>query len=309
MTMAMTVLGEVPVAGLGITYMHEHVLADADFGGNDYNLVLDDVDVAAEEIRHFKQAGGSTIVEQSCIGLGRNVTGLKTISERTGVNIIASTGFYRECSYPGYVAADTADQLTARMVRECTEGIDGTGIRPGILAEIATEYGVGKMSALEEKVFTAVAQAQAQTDLPVSTHCWAGELAFEQIDVLSRNGVPPNKILIGHLAVDELVKDRIFRIADSGVNLGIDCIGYSYERVVAMKDRARARFVKELIDRGFLRQIALSQDLLRKLLWKHYHGIGYDYLLLQFVPMLREEGVTEEQIDTMLVQNPQDIFF
>jgi len=304
----MTVLGEVPVAELGITHMHEHVLANADFDGNDLNLVYDDVDVAAEEVRHFRQAGGGTIVEQSCIGLGRNAAGLKTISERTGVHIVASTGFYRECSYPAYVAEETADRLTERMVRECDEGIDGTGIRPGIFAEVATEYGVGKMSPLEEKVFTAVAQAHTRTSLPVSTHCWAGDQAFRQIDVLSRNGVPPNKILVGHLAVDDRVKDHVFRIADAGVCIGIDCIGYSYERIVQMKDRGRARFVKELIDRGFLKQLALSQDLLRKLMWKHYHGIGYDYLLLHFVPMLREEGVTDEQIETMLVQNPRDIF-
>jgi len=304
----MTVLGEIPVTDLGITQMHEHVLADADFTGTDPNLVHNDVDIAAEEIRYFKKAGGGTIVEQSCIGLGRDAAGLKAVSERSGVRIVASTGFYRECSYPDYVAKESADELTERMLRECCEGIDGTGVRPGIFAEIATEHGVGVMSPMEEKVFTAVAQAQTETHLPVSTHCWAGELAFEQIDVLTRNGVPPNKILIGHLGVEESVKDHVFRIADAGVYIGIDAIGYNYRQMVPMKDEGRARLVKELIDRGFLRQIAMSMDILRKLWWKHYHGIGYDYLLLRFVPMLREAGVTDEEIDTMLVQNPQEIF-
>lgn len=304
----MTVLGEVPAEDLGITQMHEHILVDSDFTGWDPNLVHQDVDIAADEIRYFKQAGGGTIVEQSCIGLGRDAAGLKTVSERSGVHVVASTGFYRECSYPDYVANETADQLTERMLRECREGIEDTGVRPGIFAEIATEHEAGAMSPMEEKVFTAVAQAQTETHLPVSTHCWAGDLAFEQIDVLTRNGVPPNKILIGHLGVEESVKDHVFRIADSGVYIGIDAIGYNYRNMVPMKDPGRARFIRELIDRGFLRRIAPSMDLLRKLWWKHYHGIGYDYLLLRFLPMLREEGVTDEQIEAMLVQNPRDIF-
>jgi len=305
---AMTVLGEIPLDKLGTTQMHEHILADSDFGGSDRNLVLDEIDVAVEEIRHFKQAGGDTIVEQSCPGLGRDALGLKRVSEATGVNIIASTGFYRECSYPDYVERETADQLAARMIRECTAGIDDTGIRPGILAEIATEYGVGRISPLEEKVFTAVAYAHTETHLPVSTHCWAGELAFEQIDVLTSNGVPPEKIIIGHLAVDGRVKDRIYAIADKGVYLGVDAIGYEYEKVVALKDSGKAQFVKELIDKGYLKQITMSQDLLRKLLLKHYHGIGYDYLLRQFVPMLLEAGVTRREIETIVVRNPRDIF-
>lgn len=304
----MTVLGEVPVEDLGITHMHEHILVDADFTGWDPNLVHNDVDIASEEIRYFKQAGGGTIVEQSCIGLGRDAAGLKTVSERSGVHIVASTGFYRECSYPDYVAHESADQLTERLLRECREGIEDTGVSPGIFAEIATEHQVGVMSPMEEKVFTAVAQAQTETHLPVSTHCWAGDLAFEQIAVLTRNGVPPNKILIGHLGVEESVKDHVFRIAETGVYIGIDAIGYNYRNMTPMKDPGRARFVRELIDRGFLRQIAPSMDILRKLWLKHYHGIGYDYLLLHFVPMLREEGVTDEQIETMLVQNPRDIF-
>ena len=304
----MTVLGEIPVEELGVTQMHEHLLADADFDRNERNMVMDEVEVAVEEVRHFGAAGGRTIVEQSCMGLGRDAAGLKRIAESTGVQIVACTGFYRECSYPHFVAGETAEQLAARMIAECQTGIEDTGVRPGIFAEMGTEYGVGSMSPMEEKVFTAVGMAQAETGLPASTHCWAGQLAFEQIDVLTRNGGRPEKILIGHLAVDPAVKDHIYAIADRGVYLGIDCIGYEYEAVVKMKDAARAQFVRELIDRGLLRRIMLSQDLLRKLYLKHYHGHGYDYLLKQFVPMLREANVSDDEIETMLVQNPREFF-
>jgi len=230
------------------------------------------------------------------------------VAERTGVKIVAATGFYRECSYPDYVRDETADQLARRMILDIRDGVDGTDIRPGILAEIATEYGRGTMSLLEEKVFTAVAYAQRESGLPVSTHCWAGELASAQIDVLTRNGFPPGKIVIGHLAVDPAGKERLFAAADTGVYLGIDAIGYWYERVVAVKDPEKARWVRELIDRGHLRQITISQDLIRKLQLKHYHGDGYDYLLRRFVPMLEAAGVSADDIRTMLIDNPRRIF-
>ncbi len=304
----MTVCGEMAVERLGVTQMHEHVLANGDYGGSDYNMVVDDVGVAVEELKYFKAAGGTTIVDLTCVGLGQDVRGLKEVSEKTGVNIITATGFYQECSYPEYVCRETADQLARRMIRDAREGIDGTSIRPGIIAEIANEYGRGKMSVLEEKVFTAAAYAQRETGLPVSTHCWAGELAFEQIDVLTRNGVPTKKIIIGHLAVEPAAKGRVYGVAEKGVYLGIDCIGYQYEKVVAMKDAEKAKFVKELIDRGHLRQITISQDMIRKLLLKYYHGIGYDYLLLKFVTMLKEAGVTEEEIKTLLIENPREVF-
>jgi predicted metal-dependent phosphotriesterase family hydrolase len=304
----MTVCGEIPVEQLGITQMHEHVLANTDFDGNDYNLKIDDVDIAIEELTYFKNAGGQTMVDLTCVGIGQDVRGVKRVAEKTGVNIITATGFYRECSYPAYVHHETADELARRMIRDVREGIDGTAIRPGILAEIATEYGRGKMSPLEEKVFTAVAYAQRETGLPVSTHCWAGEMAFAQIDVLTRNGVPPKKIIIGHLAVDPSAKDRILAVADKGVYLGIDCIGYWYEKVVTMKDPEKAQFVRELIRHGHLRQITIAQDLARKLLLKHYHGIGYEYLLLKFIPLLHTAGVSDTETKTILIDNPRSVF-
>jgi len=304
----MTVCGEIPVERMGVTLMHEHLLANGDFSGNDYNMVVDEVDVAIGEMKYFTAAGGKTIVDLTWVGLGQDVRGLKKISEATGVNIITSTGFYQECSYPEYVKTETADELARRMIRDVREGIDGTTIRPGIFAEIANGYPQTKMTVLEEKVFTAVAYAARETGLPVSTHCWAGEMGLAQIDVLTRNGVRPEKIIIGHLATNPLGRDRLFAIADKGVYLGIDCIGYIYEQVVALKDPDKARWVRDLIDRGHLHRITISQDSIRKLLLKHYHGIGYDYLLLKFLPMLRDAGVTEEQIRTILVDNPRDIF-
>jgi phosphotriesterase-related protein len=269
------------------------------------NVVIDEVDVACEELKWFRRAGGVTLVDQSCDGLGRNILGLKKAAEASGVHVVAATGLYRECLWPEYAKTESADQIARRMISEIRDGIEGTGIRAGIIAEMASEFGVGKLSPNEVKSFTAAAYAQRETGLPISTHCWAGELAIDQIDLLMKHGVPANKILIGHLAVVPAVKDRIFDIAQRGVMLGFDCIGYWYENLVEIKDPLRAAWVREFIDRGHLRQILLSQDVARRLQLRHYHGHGYDYLLREFVPILRQARVTDAEIHTLLVENPR----
>lgn len=97
-------------------------------------------------------------------------------------------------------------------------------MKPGIIGKLATEDEPAKMSSAEKKIFTAAAYAHLETKIPILTHCWAGWLGLEQIDVLTQNGVPPEKIIIGHLAVQKGTLDRVLKIADKGVYIGIDTI-------------------------------------------------------------------------------------
>jgi len=115
-----------PAEQLGVTHMHEHLIADCSFSGNDPRKKLDDVEVAIAEMEYFKQAGGQTIVELTCRGLGQNAAALRRIAEESGVNIIAATGFYREVVYPDYVKSETVDQLAQRMIDDANQGIAGT---------------------------------------------------------------------------------------------------------------------------------------------------------------------------------------
>ncbi len=304
----MTVMGPMPAEQLGITHMHEHLIGDCSFSGNDPRKKLDDVDVAIAEMEYFKQAGGQTIVELTCRGLGQNAAALRRIAEESGVNIIAATGFYREVVYPDYVRSETVDELAQRMINDANQGIAGTDVRAGIIAELATENDTDEVSPLEEKVFRAAGRAHLATGLPVSTHCWAGHHAFEQVRLLTDEGVQPDKIVIGHLAVQPGLEETNRGLADLGVNLGIDAIGYGEaDGFHDFHDEDRAALAKKLIDWGYLEQITISQDLMRTYHLKSHGGHGYGYLLEKFVPMLHQLGVTAEQIQVLLVDNPRRI--
>jgi phosphotriesterase-related protein len=300
----MTVLGPVAGGELGVTLLHEHLIADDTFEDGDPNRRYADAEEMVGECREFVSAGGRTMVELTSRGLGQDVRALRQISEEGGLQIVAATGFYREKVYPEYVRHESADQLAQRMINDYHDGLDDTNIRPGIIAELATEFQAGGMSPNEEKVFRAAARASLATGMAVSTHCWQGELAMEQIRVLTEEGVGPDRVVIGHLGVAHGLLDRVAKIADAGVYLGIDCIGYVLDD---WDDADRADMVKALIDRGYLRQITISQDMLRRSFLKCRGGHGYTHILDTFAPMLQERGVTTEEIDTMLVDTPRRV--
>ena len=301
----MTVTGPISADKIGVTSMHEHIFADSSFSENDFNKKYDNIDLMTEEIRYFREAGGNTIVEQTSRGLGQDIAALYRISKKSGVQIVAATGFYRECVYPHYVYLEDEKKLAKRLIADIQYGIDDTGIRPGIIAEIATEFERSDLSLAEKKVFRAAAWACLETGLAVATHCWEGSKAFKQIKTLTDEGVKPDRILIGHLACSRECKvEKISKVADTGVYLGIDTIGYTFDN---FNDDNRADIVKRLIDKGYLRQITISQDMMRVSLLKRFGGIGYGYMLNVFIPMLKERGITEDEINVMLVQTPYKI--
>src|SRR6476619_1067134 len=128
----MTVLGPIAPEAIGNTLTHDHVLIDA-FGlfGDDssYAWILDDEDVMARELDRFKAAGGSTIIDPTCGGLNRQPAGMRRLAQRTGLNLVMGTGWYRERCYPAYVREEMPDQLAGRMVADLTTGQDGTDVR------------------------------------------------------------------------------------------------------------------------------------------------------------------------------------
>jgi predicted metal-dependent phosphotriesterase family hydrolase len=224
---------------------------------------------------------------------------LREISRATGVQIVMGCGWYRERVYPTYIQEKNADELAAMLVAEITEGVDGTGIRPGIIGEIGTERTF--ITPAQERVFRAVARAHLQTGAPISTHTthW-GELALEQLDLLEEEGVDPHHVIIGHLG-DRRDITMLLPIAERGAFLGIDNIGYhDYQ-----KEERRAQNVVDLIRAGFRSQVLLSMDIATLNDLHSYGGKGFDYLLLKFIPLLRELGATDEDVQALLVDNPQ----
>ncbi len=167
-----------------------------------------------------------------------------------------------------------------------------------MIGEIGTE--VDFLSPAQERVFRAAARAQRQTGVAISTHCQrTGRLGPEQVAILLEEGVAPDRIVIGHHGDKRHVEHEL-GLLEHGVYVQIDHVGFRD----LQPDEQRARNVKALIDAGFGDRLLISQDVCFPQHLEWFGGYGYGHLLRTFVPMLREAGVTQDQIDTMLVANP-----
>ncbi len=295
----MTVLGPIEDDQLGVTQTHEHLLINLHKTVAFWNYAaFEDEALAADELGAFSAAGGRSIVEVTTIGIGRQPEGLRRIAAATGVNIVMGTGWYREPAYPGYIARSSVNQLADMLVRDIVEGADGTGVRAGIIGEIGTE--VDFLGPAQERVFRAAARAQRQTGVAISTHCQrTGRLGPEQVDLLLEEGVPPDRIIIGHHGDKRHVEHEL-GLLERGVYVQIDHVGFPD----LQPDEQRARNVKAIIDAGFGDRLLISQDVCFPHHLEWFGGLGYGHLLRRFVPMLREIGVTQGQIDTVLIANP-----
>ena len=297
-----TVLGPIEPAHLGVTLMHEHTLVDAwEWGGRlGYDSTVDDEELLVEELACYRDAGGSALVDVTPIGLRRDPSGMRRLAQATGLHIIMGCGWYRERVYPAYIHELSTNALADMLVKELEEGVEG-GIRPGIIGEIGTER--FHVTPAEEKVFRAAARAQRETGATVTTHTTHfGDLAHEQMDILMEEGVPPERIVIGHLGERRGVKGEL-AIAERGVYVEIDHVGRAASAGTQPEWR-RAKNVAELVQAGYLERVLISMDICANSLLHWNGGHGFDYLLTTFVPLLREEGLTEEQIRIILVDNP-----
>ncbi len=309
----MTVLGPISADELGPTYMHEHVISDSSFLGNDPEKKMDDEEALTWEMKDVLRAGGGTIVDCTSYGLGPEPAKLKRIAEDSGINIIASAGFYRPAVYPDYVASSSIDELAKMMIDECQNGFGDTGVRPGMLAEFASHdpndlAADGGLRDDNEKVFRAAARTHVATGLPITTHCWLGNGADWQINIFRQEGVDLSKVVIAHVGIDHPNIELARWILGQGVNVGIDGIGYGErDGFVDFFEHEKAQLVKTVIEWGHIDQITISLDMTRKYHLKKYRGHGFAFLMDCFVPIMLEVGITEDQVDHILIENPKRI--
>jgi len=299
-----TVLGPIEPETLGTTMMHEHTFCDLwEWGGRrDYNSIIDDEELLVEELAIYRQAGGAGVVDLTSQGIGRNPGGLRRLAEATELQIVMGCAWYRERVYPEFVHDLTTNALADRLIAEIQHGVDGTGVRPGIIGEIGTER--FRITALEERVFRAAARAQRVTGVTISTHTTHfGDLALEQVALLRDEGVAPDRIIVGHLGERRHPRD-VLAVAAKGVFVQIDHVGRPASAGTQPEEQ-RARNVVEVVRAGHLEQLLLSMDICANSQFHWNGGHGYDYLLTTFVPLLYREGLTEPEVRTILVDNPR----
>ena len=335
-----SVCGELARKDLGIVTTHEHVLLDLtafyqalpvegiddpatqkvemwnlgilsrDCYALKDNLLLDNENVAIDELNYFKNAGGNTVVDASLPGIGRDPEALVRISKLTGLNIIMGTGFYVGETHPKEFDTMTDSEIAEIMVKELTEGVNG--VKAGYIGEI----GISEIfDDKERRVLRAAAIASNKTGAAINVHInpWTTN-GIEAADILLSSGVGADKICISHIDVENR-EEYIYALLKKGVYVEFDNFGKEYyiKREVRnsgyglfVHDTERVALLKKMIDDGFINQILLSCDVCLKNLLHKYGGWGYDHLLKNIVPMMEDEGITKEQIQILLKKNPAD---
>ena len=314
MTLVRTVLGDIAPETLGITAAHEHLWCDqtmaksADFPRTGEPMFLQDLDMVVDEASRFHTAGGRAIVEVTVHGWGRDLAVLAEISRRTGLHVVATAGFYVESCHPDFVPEASTEELTDFLVGEVMDGADGGPARCGLLK---AAVGQALIEGNEEKCIRAVARAHHRTGAAITTHTSAsarfhidgGNAGTMFLDLFEEEGVPLHRVIVGH--TDENVDIRqLRRLIERGAFVQFDVIGKEHW----LLDETRADLLAVLCAEGHAGRLLLSGDRNRVSEMHVSGGKGYDYLLTQFVPLLRARGIDDAAITRMLVTNPAEIF-
>jgi predicted metal-dependent phosphotriesterase family hydrolase len=312
-----TVRGDIGPSQLGITAPHEHLWCDQEiedkyamysFPGISEKMYMRDRQLVIKELQEFHQAGGRAVAEMTSDGWGRDVTVLKEISEAASVHVISVSGTYIDEYLPQYFYRMDIDELAEWFAREITVGVDGTGIRTGLLKTSVSRRVVEQA---EEKGARAVARAQLKTGVAITTHTNAssrfeikgGNSGMLHLDIFEQEGVDLSRVIVGH--TDENADLRqLIQLIKRGASIQFDTIGKLHWQL----DETRIGLIRQLCEKGYEDRLLLSTDRCRVSETKTFGGPGYSHILNTFVPMLRRSGIDEKIIHKFLVDNPAAIF-
>ncbi|XP_078677940.1 N-acetyltaurine hydrolase-like [Branchiostoma floridae x Branchiostoma belcheri] len=279
------------------------------FNQNKDNMVLDDEQMMMSEMEPYKKFGGGTIVEQSVCGMNGDPAALARISEATGVKIVHGAGYYLSRVHPPDMDNRTVQQLTDQFLQEILEG-HKCGVHAGILGELGCTT---VLTENEVKVLQAAAATQQQTGVSISIHPgYSKESPVEVAQILRSSGADLSRVVISHVDRGILTVPDMIALAKQGCVLEFDQFGWGCSFTHALShgidypsDFERCRMIRELRDAGFIKQVVLSHDIAFKTRLLRYGGEGYCYLLKNIVPYMLQRGLSEEDVDMMLVQNPK----
>jgi phosphotriesterase-related protein len=301
----MTVRGPIPSEEMGQTLPHEHVLVDF-VGAREASRDRYDADevyrVALPHLKRVREQGIRTLVDCTPAYLGRDPALLRRLSESSGLNILTPTGYYGAGGgkfLPDHARTESSDQLAARWLREWRGGIEGTGVRPGFIKLGAD---AGPLTKVHRKLVRAAAQTHRESGLTIAAHSGDGVAALEALEILREEGLSGSAFIWVH-ANTEPDHQRHVRAAESGAWVEFDGIGP--EEV-----GRHVRLVRSMKQAGHLGRVLLSHDAG----WFHVGEPGggsfrpYDTLIAEFVPALREAGLSEAEVRRLIEENSRDAF-
>ena len=314
MAIVNSVKGPIDTDDLGFTLSHEHVGTNAAGLRHTYPQIIDREGIKEQSIAAMsavRKDGVRTIVDVTTFDLGRDVELIREVAESSDMQIIVATGNHLAVPRPfGDLSPDVIAEL---YVREIEEGIEGTGIKAGIIKVASDEGGI---TGPQEVVLRAAARAQKATGVPISTHTWSPERIGEhQVRILEEEGVDLDKVYIGH-SNDDTDLDYLFGLLNKGVWLGLDRYPGG-TRAGTPNWEQRTEVAKALMDAGFTHRIFLSHDYSVP---KARHGAevqeqrrranpdGYNFIPRYVLPRLREMGASDAEIHQITVENARRFF-
>ncbi len=307
-----TVLGPVDPSALGFVLPHEHTAITLwQIPGRwDYWELTRDEPVITAELAHFRDVGGTTLVDVTLPGVGRDPAWLVRLARATGIHLVMGCGWYRGAYFPAETRIDrrSVDSLADELVREAKEGIAVEGVeitvKPGIIGEIGTDK--PWLSAQEERVHRAVARASRRTGLAITTHAVMSDVGLAQLAIFESEGADPGRVVIGH-ADSYPALDHYLEIIGRGASIEFDFLGMSFTPMERHGEPRVIDLLLGLLSRGHADRVLLSQDVCHNQQLRHYEGHGYTYLQEIFLPRLRARGVSEAEIEQLTVRNPRRI--
>lgn len=330
---AQTVTGTIPATALGPTLMHEHILCDlrapSDRAGgqggpitmenrfavdyfqnrNPANMVLDEDDVALDELRRFKAAGGETIVELTTGGLLPQPQRLAALSKASGVSIVMGAGYYVDAYLSDAIRQADADALEDDITAQVTRGAWGTDIRAGLIGEIGCSW---PLEPSERRMLAAAARVQRTTGAALTIHPGRHEDAPAEIaEIVIGAGADPLRTILCHMDRTIFDRPRLVALLSRGLVLEWDFFGIETSQywmagvdLDLPTDYMRLDLIRDLMAMGYREQIAISQDICTRTRLTSYGGHGYGHLLQHVAPLMRRRGWTDDDIDQLLIKTP-----
>lgn len=304
-----TILGAIHPEEMGITAVHEHIMWGLPGWECDPGSWFDIKRVFEKchnELIDFRLLGGRTYVDCSGIGLGRDLDIYVKLATATGVNIVASTGFWAEEGIAPYFHTKDTDYFEELFVRELTQGMGHSRVKAGV---IRVGNNARAFTKLEEMQYRAAARAARRTGAPVITH--GAHLALKQLEILLEEKLDPSRIIISHLdSKDATDLERDKKIARAGAYVSYDHLGIEgwSQMPYAMPDERRLELVSAMLQAGFQERLLLSSGSRSWSLGRaepFLHNAGH--MLRYFLPKLKKTGISEQAINRILVDNPKRV--
>lgn len=337
-----TVLGLIDANDLGVTLAHDHVLIDGTFmyvepeemsqkglaqqkitlqnrGWVAYNwtsswdnVELKDEQIAVSELQKFVAAGGQSIIDPTNIGLGRDPSALARIARLTKTHIVMGAGYYIGTTHPDDMDERSDETITAEIIADIDDGVADSAIRAGLIGEIGCTY---PWLPNEKKSLRAAVAAQLATGAALMVHPGRDPRSPVEIaELVDQAGGDLTRTIICHIDRTCLDRTWLTELASTGCYLEYDLFGnessfYPPNPAVDMpSDAQRMDVILWHFEHGLEDQVLLSHDIATKHRLQAYGGLGYDHLITNVVPRLRARGLSEQQVNRLIVENPARIY-